>query len=96
MPFPVAVSLYREIDNAKTNKKRTVVLGNCSVAAVYLQCGIEVSMSQCKLTSGLQTAKPSAMRYVLPRRNVIFVRRRSKARCSLTSLATPYVAFRYR
>ena len=45
MPFSAAVFLHREMDNAKTNKKRTVVLGNCSVSTVSLQCEIEVSMA---------------------------------------------------
>ena len=45
MSFSAAVFLHREMDNAKTNKKRTVVLGNCSVSAVYLQCETEVSVS---------------------------------------------------
>ena len=44
-PLSVAVYLYREIDNVKTDKKRTLVLGNGSVSAVSLQCEIEVSMA---------------------------------------------------
>ncbi|MCI7575537.1 MAG: hypothetical protein MSS82_01960 [Bacteroidales bacterium] len=44
-PLSVAVYLYREIDNVKTDKKRTLVLGNGSVSAVYLQSEIEVSMA---------------------------------------------------